>query len=90
MQAIKTTYHGPTDTRGARIKAACERGSCYIPYPYELGPGEECHIAAADELCRRFYEEDAKRYGFAPEQSTWNRPRITGALKDCYVHVFTG
>lgn len=26
MQAIETRYHGPTNTRGARVSARCEAG----------------------------------------------------------------
>ena len=36
MQAIQTKYIGPTNTKGARIKAFCAAGSITIPYNYEL------------------------------------------------------
>ena len=49
MQAIVTRYLGPTDYRGARIKATADAGSVTISYPYELS-GEACHRAAADAL----------------------------------------
>lgn len=49
MQAIRTTYHGPTNTLGSRIKATCAAGSLYIPYPHELS-GQAVHRAAADAL----------------------------------------
>ncbi len=34
MQAITTKYLGPTDTRGARIKARCQAGSVTVPFEY--------------------------------------------------------
>lgn len=36
MQAITTKYLGPTNFRGARIKASCEAGSVSIPFGHEL------------------------------------------------------
>ena len=35
MEAIKTSFLGPTDTKGARIKASWSKGTLTIPYPYE-------------------------------------------------------
>lgn len=52
-QTIRTTYHGPTNTRGARIKATCARGSITIPFPYELD-GNDGHVAAARALILKF------------------------------------
>ena len=44
--AILTKYLGPTDHRGARIKAwSVSKLSVTIPYPHELS-GEACHRAA--------------------------------------------
>lgn len=37
MQAITTKYLGPTNFRGAHIKASCEAGSVSIPFGHELG-----------------------------------------------------
>jgi hypothetical protein len=34
MQAIVTKFLGPTNTRGARIKATCQAGSVTVPYGY--------------------------------------------------------
>jgi hypothetical protein len=52
VQAIVTKYLGPTNVRGARIKAACDAGTVTIPYPHELG-GYDVHAAAAMELVRK-------------------------------------
>ena len=49
MNAIQTRYFGPTNTRGARIKATCETGSITIDYPHELS-GMACHAKAAKAL----------------------------------------
>lgn len=49
MQAIRTKYIGPTDTKGARIKATAQAGSVTIPYPHEMS-GMHCHAAAAAAL----------------------------------------
>ena len=49
MQAIRTRYHGPTDTRGSRISAACEAGRIYMPYRHELNL-ENNHAAAVGLL----------------------------------------
>ena len=51
MKSIETRYHGPTNTRGARISATdCGDHRIYISYPYELS-GEDCHRKAAEALC---------------------------------------
>jgi hypothetical protein len=49
MQAIQTRYLGPTNSRGARIKAWAAAGSITIAYPYELS-GQACHRMAAEAL----------------------------------------
>jgi hypothetical protein len=53
MQAIQTRYFGPTNSRGARIKATAAAGSVTISYPYELS-GQETHQAAAQALAKKF------------------------------------
>lgn len=53
FQAIETKYHGPTDTKGARISATSAIGiKVYIGYPYELS-GADCHARAAENLARK-------------------------------------
>lgn len=47
MQAIKTTYHGATHTKGSRIGARAEAGSVYVSYDHSLNL-EENHRAACD------------------------------------------
>jgi hypothetical protein len=71
-QAITTKYLGPTNYRGARIKAYTESGiSLTISYPYELNP-EEGHLQAADKL---------------KTQLGWEGKLIQGAIKTGYVFV---
>ena len=55
--AIETKYLGPTNYRGARIKATAmdtfsdeKRLSVTIPYPYEMSLGEPMHRKAAEQL----------------------------------------
>jgi len=58
MQAIQTRYLGPTNTRGARIKAWAAAGSVTISYPYELS-GQAVHRKAAEELVNKLGWNDA-------------------------------
>ena len=46
MQAIRTRYYGPTNTRGSRIVAKCEAGTFTMPFDYSLGI-EANHAKAA-------------------------------------------
>lgn len=73
MKAIKTTYFGPTNTRGSRIKATDGDGnSASIPYPYELNQ-DDAHKLATKKLC---------------EKMGWPTEMIMGSFPDCNVHVF--
>ena len=49
MAIIKTKFIGPTNTRGARIKATCQAGSATISYPYSESISDS-HWLAAQEL----------------------------------------
>jgi hypothetical protein len=73
MQAITTKYHGPTNTRGARISATSASGiRATIGYPHELD-GEAVHRAAVVELCRRL---------------DWHGELVPGETKTGYVYVW--
>ena len=88
MQAIQTKYFAPTDTKGARIKATCERGTRTIPYPYELS-GDSVHREAALQLIERFVAEDWKERSIPPSQNPWKRAFVSGSLSDgTMAHVF--
>ena len=74
MKAIKTTYKGPTNTRGSRIIASDEDGNkVTTSYPYELS-GEAVHRKAAEAL---------------RDKMGWKGNLISGSLKNGYVFVFT-
>lgn len=53
MIAIHTKYIGPTNTRGARIKAFTASGfTASIPYPYDKSY-EAVHFEAVKELVKK-------------------------------------
>lgn len=73
MKAIKTSYLGPTDRRGGRIKATdCDRNSLVVPYQYDLNDDEN-HKVAATLLC---------------EEMKWKGKTIMGSFPLFNVHVF--
>lgn len=73
MKAIETKYLGPTDFRGARIKATDSDGnSISIPYPYELS-GEAVHLKAAEAL---------------RDKMGWTGKLVGGSTKNGYAFVF--
>ena len=88
QQAITTKYIGPTNTRGSRIKASCERGSLTVDWDYDLNQGEN-HAAAKKMLVEKFTQEDEKKYGACKGQSVnpWLQPTAHGVLEDGR-HVF--
>lgn len=51
-QAIQTKYLGPTNYRGARIKARAAGGTITLSFDYALN-GPDNHIAAAIALCEK-------------------------------------
>lgn len=71
-QAIVTKYIGPTNHRGARIKATAFAGSITVPYAYELG------IPAAHEAAARAL---ADKFG-------WVGDMVGGSTLDGYCFVF--
>lgn len=52
-QAIETKYLGPTNYRGARIKASAQAGSVTISYDHALDVDDN-HMRAAQALARKF------------------------------------
>ena len=72
MQVIHCTYHGPTNTRGSRIKATCDTASVTISYPHELS-GLAVYRAAAEAL--------TKKLG-------WTDPLVGGSLPKNNGYVF--
>jgi hypothetical protein len=53
LQAITTKYLGPTNSRGARIKATGSFGRVTVPYDHALSAFEN-HRAAANAFMTKF------------------------------------
>ena len=70
MQAIKTRYCGPTETKCSRIRASCEGGSLYVSYDHALYP-EENHYAAATALCNKLGWVAASFFGGHLASGQW-------------------
>jgi len=51
-KAIETRYHGPTNTRPARVSARCDAGRIILAWDHALG-GDGNHRAAAVALATR-------------------------------------
>jgi hypothetical protein len=49
LNAIRTTYLGPTSVKGARMKAVCGPTKIYRPYDYELSDAQN-HLQIAAEM----------------------------------------
>ena len=72
MQSITTKFIGPTNSRGARIKAISGGGhTLTVPYAYE--DGNRSHAQAALQLARKL---------------GWEGTLIEGGTKDGMVFVF--
>lgn len=79
MQAIQTSYKGPTNTKGSRIIAKCEAGSLTVGYDYALTT-EGNHKEAA-RLLQYKLGWLGHNYG----------AMVSGCLPSGdYAHVFTG
>ena len=53
MQAIRTKFAGPTNTRGSRIIATSHYGRTVFAYDYALSAGENHAAAAAAHVSSR-------------------------------------
>ena len=84
MQAITTKYIGPSNTKGARIKATCDAGSITVSYPHELS-GQDVHAFAAMALVRKLGWDEANGYkgqwfgGALPSQAGYVFVQAVGA-----------
>jgi len=86
MQAIQTKYLGPTNTKGARIRAWCERGSITVDYTHGLSVEHE-HDRAFKKLLNKFLDEDTRQYG-TPLACAWtSHGWIRGGTSSGYVYV---
>lgn len=69
-QAIETKYFGPTNHRGARVKASAQAGSVTIPWDDALDVVAN-HAAAARALIRKYdWQEHGKWFGGANVDGT--------------------
>jgi hypothetical protein len=76
MKSIETRYHGPTNTRGARISATdCGDHVIYVSADMSEKSGEDLHREAAVELCIKLGWVDYDKL-------------VGGATKAGYVFVF--
>lgn len=74
MQAIRTQYRGPTNTRGSRVIVTCDAKRITVPWDHALGAPEN-HVAAARALIVALEWEN---------HGTW----VAGCLPDgSYAHV---
>lgn len=80
LQAVVTKYLPPTDRRGARVKAYCQRGAHTISWNHTLD-SDDNHRAAILHLLRKFTQEDRAKYG-PSEGSVWMRAWAIGVLPD--------
>ena len=89
-QAIRTKYLCPTNRRGSRIIASCQRGRIVVEYDDALSQDRN-HVAACVALCNHFIDEDAKRYGTPVDHNPWGRALASGTLPDgSMCHAFHG
>jgi hypothetical protein len=66
---IRTRYIGPTDTKGARIRATDGVRQVTIPYPYQCVSTEDAHAEAASWLHDKLYPHDEGRFEYAVARS---------------------
>ena len=71
MQAIRTRYHGPTNTRGSSFSAQCEGGRVVVPYDYALNTDEN-HLKAARALCAKLGWHDVTEGGVFQNDYYWH------------------
>ena len=71
-QAIKSSYLGPTNSRGGRVRATCDAGSKTTPWDHALDAPEN-HARAVLALCEKL--------GWDP------RYYLGGGIGDGYVWV---
>lgn len=72
-QAIVTKYIGPTNSRGARVKATAQAGSVTVPWDYSLSVDDN-HARTALRLADKF---------------GWRGRWIAGALPDGTSNCYT-
>ena len=79
FQAITTKYLGPTNHRGARIKATCDGGSLTVSRDYALN-GADNHRQVATQL--------AESLGWLDDRGTLTYRLVGGALPKSKGYAF--
>jgi len=88
MQAIETKYLSPTNTKGSRIKATCDRGSKMFSWNHSLNEKDN-HEEACLKLREYFAKQDQSEYGNPFDKNHWLDDMAMGQLSNGnYVHVF--
>ena len=83
MQAIVVKFLPPTNYKGSRLKAECERGSVTIDYHEASGTRDAKYWEACKALVARFVREDVAKYGEEDERGNpWRGPWHCGETKD--------
>jgi hypothetical protein len=70
MLAITSKYHGPTDTRGSKVRATANGKSAIVPYASELD-SEANHRAAVVALCDKLGWDADRFFGGAMVDGRW-------------------
>jgi hypothetical protein len=70
MRAIQTKFHGPTNTRGARISANDGEG-IRVTVPYYTSSQEDPHHRAAIALCRKMGWYGKLAHGGRPDGNVY-------------------
>lgn len=68
MQAISVKYHGPTNTKGARMVARCDAGRVTVPWDYGVSV-ERNAVAACEALLAKLGWEGTYHGGVLPDGS---------------------
>lgn len=58
MQAIRTRYHGPSNSRGSRISAKCEAKTIYVSYDHALSIDGNHKAACAALIAKMQWDTD--------------------------------
>lgn len=80
MQAIRTKYHGATNTRGSRISAKCEAKTIYVSFNHVLDT-EGNHKAACIAL--------KEIMNWAAPIRAYSAPMLGGYFEGCYYWVWS-
>jgi hypothetical protein len=70
MVAITSKYHGPTDTRGSKVRATANGHTATVPYASELDT-EANHRAAVVALCAKLGWDADRFFGGSLDDGRW-------------------